>query len=430
VGDERAIKIITDSNETAVIDLPLVLTEDEALQAAERLMYSAWAVRSNYEFTVPFDYLKLTPSDVITVNGMLMRVDEMSLFIDGMLKIKAKQEITSVYTNISTTEATFVTDQVIVTPGPSRWFFINSPSLLDSHNDAGFYFAAQGYKTGWVGVALYQSIDDGSSFNSKVSIITGVIGGRLTAALSSGPVNVWDKTNTVEVELFATTDTLESVTELQALNGANTALIGIDGAWEVVSFTTVTGGSGVYTLSNLLRGRKGTDSNINGHAINDLFILLSSDTLTRIKQNIDFANINLQYKVPSLNTSLESAAIVNFTNTAMALKCYSPVHIKGVRGSGTDIVITWKRRTRIGGEWRDLTDVSLSETIESYEVDILDTPDGTVLRTLTATADDVGCTYTTAQQTTDFGSAQASVNVVVYQLSESVGRGTGAIATI
>ena len=38
--------------------------------------------------------------------------------------------------------------------------------------------------------------------------------------------------------------------------------------------------------------------------------------------------------------------------------------------------------------------------------------------------------YTAAQQVTDFGSAQSSVLVNVYQLSAAVGRGYAGIATI
>ena len=43
------------------------------------------------------------------------------------------------------------------------------------------------------------------------------------------------------------------------------------------------------------------------------------------------------------------------------------------------------------------------------------------LRLLTATTQTV--TYTAAQQTTDFGSPQSSINVKVYQISSTVGRG-------
>ncbi len=81
--------------------------------------------------------------------------------------------------------------------------------------------------------------------------------------------------------------------------------------------------------------------------------------------------------------------------------------------------ISWIRRTRLGGDSWEQPDVPLGEDTERYEVDILD--GGDVVRTLTATTPSV--IYTTAQQTTDFGSPQTSYAVRVYQLGASYGRG-------
>ena len=84
------------------------------------------------------------------------------------------------------------------------------------------------------------------------------------------------------------------------------------------------------------------------------------------------------------------------------------------------------RRTRFGGVWTDGADVPLNEESERYEVDILDGPD--VVRTISATSP--AANYTAAQQTADFGSAQASVAVKVFQISATVGRGWPAAATL
>lgn len=80
-----------------------------------------------------------------------------------------------------------------------------------------------------------------------------------------------------------------------------------------------------------------------------------------------------------------------------------------------DLTISWKRRTRIGGEMRDLSDVPLSEISEGYEVDILGNA-GAVVRTLTATSQSV--VYTDAQQNTDFGASQTFVDANIYQMGK------------
>jgi hypothetical protein len=91
-----------------------------------------------------------------------------------------------------------------------------------------------------------------------------------------------------------------------------------------------------------------------------------------------------------------------------------------------DITITWKRRTRIGGGWRDNAEVPLGETSEFYEVEILNGV--AMVRTVAAANPTV--TYNAAQQTADFGSVQAAIAVRVYQLSATVGRGAPLEKTI
>ena len=105
---------------------------------------------------------------------------------------------------------------------------------------------------------------------------------------------------------------------------------------------------------------------------------------------------------------------------------WSPVHVVGSRNGSGDLAITWIRRTRFGGVWTDGTDVPLNEETESYSVDILN--GSTVVRTIAATSP--AATYTAAQQTADFGSAQSAIAVKVYQLSATVGRGRAASATL
>jgi hypothetical protein len=84
----------------------------------------------------------------------------------------------------------------------------------------------------------------------------------------------------------------------------------------------------------------------------------------------------------------------------------------------------------VGGAWRDGTGVvPLAEDTEAYEVDILDAPGGSVVRTLTGITSP-SAIYTAADQAADFGAAQSAVHVAVYQLSGVVGRGFPGEATV
>jgi hypothetical protein len=108
----------------------------------------------------------------------------------------------------------------------------------------------------------------------------------------------------------------------------------------------------------------------------------------------------------------------------------SPVHVTGRRASGSgDIKVSWMRRTRTGGDSWGQVEVPLGEETETYEVEILD--GSLVKRTLAALAPNV--TYTSADQTTDFGATiawPATLTVRVFQLSATFGRGMPAEATL
>jgi hypothetical protein len=67
-------------------------------------------------------------------------------------------------------------------------------------------------------------------------------------------------------------------------------------------------------------------------------------------------------------------------------------------------------------------EVPLAEDTEEYELEILDGPGGTALRTETGITT-TSFTYTSGMQSADFGGAQTELSFVVYQISAQVGRG-------
>jgi hypothetical protein len=118
---------------------------------------------------------------------------------------------------------------------------------------------------------------------------------------------------------------------------------------------------------------------------------------------------------------------VQKTFTGVGLRPYSPVHIAGARDASGNLTISWIRRDRdpASDSWEQ-TEIPMSEASEAYQIDILN--GGTVVRTLTASTP--SAVYSAAQQTVDFGGAQASVTIRVYQMSQAFGRGSPSAATV
>jgi hypothetical protein len=162
------------------------------------------------------------------------------------------------------------------------------------------------------------------------------------------------------------------------------------------------------------------------HQVGEAVLVLDLATLTRTS-SLDEVGLSRLYRAVSIGSDPSLPEAASFTNEAASLKPYAPVHVQGSRNGGGDLTITWVRRTRYSGQWRDLVDVPLNEASEAYEVDVLDGA-GQVVRTLGSSGASV--TYAAADQTTDFGAPQGAIDIAVYQLSAAVGRGFPGSATV
>jgi len=113
----------------------------------------------------------------------------------------------------------------------------------------------------------------------------------------------------------------------------------------------------------------------------------------------------------------------SFAYQGVNLKPLSPIALTGaIDPASSDWSLTWIRRTRDGGEWRDNVDADLGETSEAYQIDIYaDGSYSTNKRTLSVGSP--SCTYSSADQVADFGANQATLYLKLYQISAKVGRG-------
>jgi hypothetical protein len=265
--------------------------------------------------------------------------------------------------------------------------------------------------------------DSGTTWN-EVQAFTSPGGTAGTASNTIGSVDsrVWDKGSRLSVTLQS--GDVFDATELAVLNGSNHFAYGAHGRWEIIAVqkcTLVSGSS--YTFSDMLRGRFGTEWAMTTHVAGDRVVALTSSEVTTIGMSAATIGLARMYRGVTYDQDISTASDYAFTYNGVNLECLSPVYFSGYNAVGsTDWTLTWIRRSRTDGEWRDLVDVGLGETTEAYEVDIF--ADGTyttVKRTITATSPT--CTYTTADQTTDFGSAQTTIYAKVYQMSSVVGRG-------
>jgi hypothetical protein len=135
-------------------------------------------------------------------------------------------------------------------------------------------------------------------------------------------------------------------------------------------------------------------------------------------------NLERLYRAVSINTP-SSSPVKRFTHTGNTLQPYTAVHIKG---TGTieqphHYLDSHADRRPLGR----LCGRSHRRGERIYEIDILNAAKP---RSSTLTSTSPSIVYTAAQQSADFGSPPASVNIVIYQMSAIIGRGFASSATV
>lgn len=409
------------------IEVPIVMTDDQALQVATILWADAWAGRTGHQIAIDAQHHELEPTDILAVpvDGVLERV-RIATFTD-QLPLVRKADL------VRDDDAAWVSPAVASVPvfipppiafaGPVEATLMDLPALSDSHDDSGFYAAVRPLLGGaWRGAALYRSVDGGGSFAIIGQFANPISAyGRLLITAPVGPTDVWDEGHAITIDLVS--GALESRTPEAVQAGANAAAIGAHGHWEIVQFRDVEFVSGTtYRLTGLLRGRRGTERHVGAAMVGEEFVLLSDAGVIRIPLELAQAGAEYQYRAVAVGGNLSAAVTSSFTGDAEALRPFSPVQLAvATEGATGDQSITWIRRGRLGQEMPSGADIPLSEDAELYEIEF-STIAGLIIRTVQASTSQY--TYPQATQEADFG-LESPYRITVYQVSAQVGRGPG-----
>lgn len=426
-GNQHSQRLGGNSNNSATLGLPIVMSSQCAKNIADISLYNAWVERNQYEFTLPFKYAYLEPTDIITITidgtNHIIRIVDTRLSAPGVIKIKAVAQDASVYNFYNEPGLIAPQTSVVSDPGDTVLVILDLPAMPGSTSGQGaIYYAACGKEHLWNGAVIFRSSDAGSNFSQVVTIGSAAIIGIALDVLGAGTCDIFDYENFVTISLYGSS-TLESLSELAVLNGANMAKIGN----EIIQFKTATLiAEGKYILSGLLRGRLNTEAEISTHRLGEEFILLDNNLVKETASN-SVIGLSCLYKAVSVGQNIADILPESFTYNANSMKPFSPAHISGQRDSGGNLTISWLRRTRIDGAWRDNVDVPLGEAFEKYEVEIMEGDN--VLRTINRlTLPSV--IYSAIAQVEDFGEVQGSVSLRIYQLSEVVGRGVAGVGVV
>lgn len=441
------------SRDQADIQVSVVMTTNQAKQLAEKALYSLWIERMAYADRLPWTHLDLDPTDVVALTTDTETIGRTRLTTIDVGE-NLTMEVTALREEEGQYESTAEGDPGEIPDMPAgatrcKLILLDCPLLEDVDEQFGrtgapLYYMMGGYGLpGWTAATLYKS-DTGAVADYDIAgreTDEMIWGSTINALGDPASPFMTDMDNTLTVEFQAgDTSELASITTLELLSGRNrAAVLKLNGEVEIIHYQNVTdNGDGTFTFDTFLRGRRGTDTFCFDHLPGEIFVILPD--YADDDESVDYVPLKLAevgesrfYKGVGDRQLFEDAETVGNISQGRPLMPYAPENIHCDIEPDDDIVITWVRRNRLGGEI-DLEefggDVGLDEDSELYEIDIFDAPGGDIVRTVTGLTSPT-YTYSAANQVADgFTPPLSSVTLKVYQVSGQVGRGMAREQTI
>lgn len=424
-------------------ELPVVMAPAKAKLYARSKLRDLYLERDTGRVDAPHEYVYVAPTDIILFDGsatneasytiklkQTTRGDNGLLELEGVIWDTDLTLLAGVTENVLTDNSTWTHGGTVNNAIPhTEWVLLDLPPLLESHTDYGLYSAMSGVSDAWAGGVLYQSVDDGVNYNlataNPASAAIGIIEDP-SYVLLSRPAEYIDQDSVVRVRFIRDDVSLSSITFEEMLDGQNAIAIGD----EVLQYKNATKISAyIWELDTFLRGRRGTDidSILSGHSSSELAVALNPYTVVDYDDGSHRINQSLKYKAGSPAMNLADMTAKSFTNTGKRITPLSPHFITGERDGSNNVTISWVRRDRLYQLQYDGADLQNSEALEQYEIDIVLT--GSVVRTIVVD-DATETVYSAANQTTDGITPGDYIEVNIYQMSATIGRGNVGAAIV
>lgn len=425
VGD----RLTTDSLEDRIIEIPVVLTPSEAARIVDvavndlermRMQLGPIAVTQKYAALDASKVVLVTDREGSTYRARITRITDAG----PVRQLELASDDATVLSSAAAANDADLSSTIVTNIAPTEIEAMDTPILRDADDSAGHYerFSAVGP---WNGARFQRSLDS-TSWEDVVDVTD-----RATYGLATGALADWTGGNRIDHGSRLTVDVahgeFSSITfaAMLASRSANLIAVGAHGRWELLQYQTATLlDADTVVLSNLLRGRFGTEDLTGDHEVGDRVVLMRPAGIRRVAGQTSDLGVERFYRAISFGKLPGSAVAEAFTNMGRGLRPYSPTNPMVARDSSGNATISWYRRTRLatrfGGPLGSA--VPLGEAVEAWSIDVFDDDTyTTVVRTLTSADSEVA--YSAADQTTDFGSPQAELFLRVHQLSAAVGRG-------
>ena len=450
-----------DYGKDIAINVPLTLDDRTALTAAMLMCVEPHIENMGYSWSCSFNQLQYEPGDVLQLPWGVTRITQVTFrnvgdepVIDFQGVIDSSYVINSGDGNAgavglpqlgqpttylpalpaassgpliaSQGQPSSVPGQVPTKPplsvGTAYGAFLEVPPLTSQQTSPFYYVAPWTTGNTFVGAAIFESTDAGVTFNQLAQQgVPGVVGWTPSLLTATQPYT-WDMVSTVNVYLNASYMQLSGATDLQVIQGANQAKLGA----ELIQFgnaalMTDAQGNPYYQLSRLLRGRRGTESQMGTHTAGETFVLIQTGDETAIDYSLHDLNNAGEFKVATVGQNLSNINATSFAPAGLWFKPFSPSHALATVDGSSNWNVAFTPRARLNGFWGSGYAPTLDPDTQTWSADIYN--GSTFKRTLTGALATPSLQYTAAMQSADgFTPGQHGIVINIYQVGQ-LGRG-------
>lgn len=335
------------------VQVPVVLSPDQAAQAAAILHKVAWAeADGEVKISIPDSFIRLVPSNCIglVLRGRVsrLRIEQMDV-ADGVIILTMRYDRQSAYTsNVTGIPIPEPTPPPATITGTTVMAFLDIASRIDSEDDLNYYLAVTGAQPAWYGAVVQRSLDGGANYTNLPGIDRAAIMGTLLDDVAGASEHYTDATNVVRVQIYRGSQTINALTDVQFLSEQGAfALEKADGSYEILQFRDVDDeGDGVFALSMLHRGL--LNSEPSAHLAGGLFVML--ERAVHIDAQSAWIGQELTHRPVSYDQSPETALPQTDTYTGRS-QIEWPVEFLTVERDLSDVITgSWIPRHRFGSD--------------------------------------------------------------------------------
>ena len=327
------------------LELPAVLEAGEARQLAESALARRWLAGDRLKLRLPPSRMTLRPGDAIQPAGSARAWTARTVSIEGMAVV-IEAEAAPVAIRPLPADAGRPVSEPDIAVGRSQLALLELPPVGDAPGQAPLAFVAASNDGLWKQLPV--RLELGEQPLPAVAIGRPSIVGRTETLLGASCPLILDQRSNVVVRLIDDTQVLLNADWDALMGGANLAMIGD----ELIQFGRAEQlGAGLFRISALLRGRRGTEWAAATHEIGDQFCVIDPNRLRAIQMSAGSIGALLTAVAHGIGDAVPLPE-VNRRVTGEAMRPPAPCHLVAGK-SGANLVVNWERRSHRHWAWAD-----------------------------------------------------------------------------